>query len=204
MMQKPVSATAQKILTCATEWFAAHGYEGAVMDDLAGHCGVNKASLYYHFQDKRTLYERCLTLLYQAVVDQVLAAVAARRTPKTRLSAYVSAFADAALGHPAMPTTLMREFASGGKGLPVTAREQMQRMLTCLKQILAEGRRQLGWRTTDPLVVHMMVVGALSFHVTSAPMRAAIRPDVSGGAKDPSHAAMVAEVKRLLLRALQA
>jgi AcrR family transcriptional regulator len=55
--------TSRKILTCATRLFAQHGYEGAIMDDLAEQCGVNKASIYYHHKDKATLYENRLQML---------------------------------------------------------------------------------------------------------------------------------------------
>ena len=70
--EKSLSASAQKILHCAGALFAEKGYDGTIMDALAAHCGVNKASIYYHFQDKQHLYEVVLTDIFAQVVDKVI------------------------------------------------------------------------------------------------------------------------------------
>ena len=44
------------ILEAAAQEFAQHGIAGARTDAIAHEAGVNKALLYYYFQDKETLY----------------------------------------------------------------------------------------------------------------------------------------------------
>jgi len=44
-----------QIISVATDLFARMGYEGTSLRDVAEHCGMTKAALYYHFADKETL-----------------------------------------------------------------------------------------------------------------------------------------------------
>jgi AcrR family transcriptional regulator len=44
-----------RILDAADEIFVRHGIDGARMQEIADHAGVNKALLYYHFRSKAGL-----------------------------------------------------------------------------------------------------------------------------------------------------
>lgn len=198
-MNKNYGKTALKILDCATDIFAEKGFEGTIMDELAEHCGVNKASIYYHFNDKATLYEVCMTRLFKKVVDQVILQVAQCDGVEEKLKTFVYEFAKGAYSHKQMPATLMREIAAAGKNMPVPARQQMQRLLATLKDILIEGEKQGVFRSVDPLMIHFMIIGSLSFHITSEPMRLAIQ---SESKKDPSLDEAVGHVSELIYHAL--
>ncbi len=50
-------ATQIKILEAAEEVFSSKGYDGARVDEIAEHAGVNKAMLYYYFQSKELLLQ---------------------------------------------------------------------------------------------------------------------------------------------------
>jgi len=166
--------TFQKILNCATSLFAQHGYDGTIMDDLAEKCGVNKASIYYHHKDKATLYENALTALFSPIADDVLAAVAAEAGPVNKLKAHIRTFAFANADNPDFAAILMREMASGGVNMPVRAREQMQRVFFRLKDTLAEGEAEKIFKSSDPLIIHFMIVGTINLFVASAPLRNAL------------------------------
>lgn len=53
-----------EILQAASDCFNFYGYSKASMSDIGKRVGMNKASLYYHFKDKLSLYE--------AVVDEMM------------------------------------------------------------------------------------------------------------------------------------
>src|ERR1700726_2892018 len=61
------------ILKAAVTEFAEHGIAGARTDAIARAAHVNKALLYYYFEDKEALYE--------AVLDQVFSGLRARVMP---------------------------------------------------------------------------------------------------------------------------
>lgn len=50
--------TRERILAEALEAFARHGYEGARMEKIASHVGINKASLYFYFKSKEELFRQ--------------------------------------------------------------------------------------------------------------------------------------------------
>lgn len=198
--EKKLSASALKILLCATELFAEKGFDGAIMDTLADCCGVNKASIYYHFQDKQHLYEVVLIRLFSEVVDKVLDGVNHEISSINKLNAFVREFAQAAYAQSKMPALLMRELASGGKTMPIKAREQMQRLLQTLTAIVNEGVALKTFRKTDVLMLQFMIIGSLSFHITSAPMREAIPTDQP---TDPNLTQAIDHVSAIVQNALR-
>jgi TetR/AcrR family transcriptional regulator len=163
--------TSQKILNCATRLFAQHGYDGTIMDDLAEQCDVNKASIYYHHKDKATLYENALTALFTPIADAVIEAVGSEATPVEKLERHIKEFAIANAENPQFAAILMREMASGGANMPVRAREQMQRVLFQLREILQMGESQNIFKSSDPLIIHFMIVGTINLFVASIPLR---------------------------------
>lgn len=163
--------TSQKILSCATGMFARYGYDGTIMDDLAKKCGVNKASIYYHHKDKATLYDNALTALFTPIADAVIKAVEAESEPVRMLKRHIEAFAMANADNPEFSSILMRELASGGRSMPIRARERMQRILFMLQKILRLGEAQGKFRTSDPLIIHFMIIGTINLFVASIPLR---------------------------------
>lgn len=57
-------ATRGELVRVAADLFAAHGYAGASLEDIAQKAGLTKGALYHHFRDKRALFA--------AVVGQML------------------------------------------------------------------------------------------------------------------------------------
>ncbi len=163
--------TSEKILKCATRLFAQHGYDGTIMDDLAEQCGVNKASIYYHHKDKATLYENALIALFTPIADAVIAAVAMEDNPVTRLESHIHMFARASADNPYFAAILMRELASGGRNMPVSARKQMERILALLGETLQLGESQNIFKSAETLIIHFMIVGTLNLFVASIPFR---------------------------------
>ncbi len=57
----------RRILESAEKVFARKGFDGANMREIAAAAGVNKFMLYYHFEDKQTLFERVLDAISRPV-----------------------------------------------------------------------------------------------------------------------------------------
>jgi len=163
--------TSEKILNGATRLFAEHGYDGAIMDDLAAQCNVNKASIYYHHKDKATLYENVLTALFIPIADAVVDAVSSEDSPVKKLDTHIKTFAKFSADKPCFAAILMREMASGGVTMPLGAAEQMQRILFLLNGTLQLGQSQGIFKPADPLIIHFMIVGTINLFVTSIPFR---------------------------------
>ncbi|QKV20501.1 TetR family transcriptional regulator C-terminal domain-containing protein [Oricola thermophila] len=61
---KPLSriqeANRKAILNAAIEVFAASGFRGATIDEIATRCGMSKPNLLYYFKSKRQIYQQVL------------------------------------------------------------------------------------------------------------------------------------------------
>jgi AcrR family transcriptional regulator len=53
--------TKDEIIRAAAKMFAAQGYEATSLDSIAAEAGMTKATLYYHFSSKETIYAAVLT-----------------------------------------------------------------------------------------------------------------------------------------------
>ncbi len=200
MQLKKLSKTAEHILQQATAMFAEQGYNGTIMDNLAKQADVNKASIYYHFGDKAELYNQCMTRLFKKVVDRVIDQVEQTRGSQQKLETLIAAFAKEADSNRNMPALLMREFASGGINMPVNARQQMQRTLAKLKEILQQGEEEGVFHHSDPFSAHIMIIGSICLFITSQPMREAIKTPTK---LDPELDDAIKGITRLLLNGLQ-
>lgn len=198
--RKKKSKTALKIQQAATLLFAEKGYDGTIMDELAEKTGANKASIYYHFQSKENLYEVCLFELFSSVANEVIEKVAVASDVEEKLWAFVQTFSQQTQTHTQMPAVLMREIASGGIHMPVSARQQMQRLVENLKSILMAGKEQGIFASVDALTTHFMIIGSLCFFITSKPMRDSIQSDKQ---IDPTLVEATNEIYRLVLNGLK-
>ncbi|NLA48570.1 MAG: TetR/AcrR family transcriptional regulator [Bacteroidales bacterium] len=60
--------TEEKIFDSATEIFIKKGFEGARMQDIAEHAGINKSLLHYYYRTK----ERLFNAVFENITDRIL------------------------------------------------------------------------------------------------------------------------------------
>jgi AcrR family transcriptional regulator len=110
-------STKARILTAATEVFAARGYRGASTRDIAARAGVNISSLHYHWASKETLYSAVLRDIYDqltGLLGSTLAPVLEshldqRQVVDLAMRQLFDFFAD----NPNVPKMLMRRIVEG-------------------------------------------------------------------------------------------
>ena len=73
----------------------------AHIEDIAKAVGINRAIVYRHFTGKEDLFALTMVSYLDELAEELAAAAGRSRTPETRLTAIVTAFADYALAHPA-------------------------------------------------------------------------------------------------------
>ena len=162
---------AEKILYHATEMFAHHGFAGTIMDELASLAQVNKATIYYHFKDKEHLYEEVVSRRAKVLLDSLTLAVAKQTEVLEKLKAYILTFAGESEERSLFFSIMMREIAGGGHKMPNPVKVQMHKILLLLKSILEQGFNEGLFIKANVLTVHFMIIGSLSFYITSEPMR---------------------------------
>jgi AcrR family transcriptional regulator len=87
------AGTRERILAIARELFAAKGYAGTSVAEIAGRLGTTKAALYYHFGSKAEILDALLArplAAYARLVDT------GPRTPEDLLAAVIDTTAESA------------------------------------------------------------------------------------------------------------
>lgn len=104
----------QRILESATDVFAEKGFDGANIRTIADLAGVNKFMLYYHFENKKTLFEQVLHAVTRPVFARLTGAIGEADDLETALGNVFDIYADL-LGHKKgqLRSFMAREIAAG-------------------------------------------------------------------------------------------
>ena len=88
------------ILEAAAAEFANEGIAGARIDAIAAAAGVNKALLYYYFQDKETLYGAVLEQTFQGLLEDLVRILDTDRSAGYKVLAYALTHFNHVAAHP--------------------------------------------------------------------------------------------------------
>ena len=177
----------EAILAAAARVFAAKGFGGARVDEIALLAGVNKAMLYYHVGGKEELYAAVVARALDGVAGRLAAVVASTGPPEARFRALVAAVALAARDVPEFPVLILREVADGGVHLPPEVLARIATVFGAFRSVLSDGRAAGAFTAADPLLTHMIVGGSLFFLAASKPLRERLAAHARG-----AHAATAA------------
>jgi len=139
----PEHATRQRILDAASSAFAADGFGGARVDEIARRAGVNKALLYYHVGNKQTLYTAVLMRNFDRVEAALAEVMTSGGSARDRLTAVIATVTRTMQTYPDHPRIVLRELASAGGHLEPAVLERMMRVLGSVRHLLSDGVRSV-------------------------------------------------------------
>ena len=162
------------ILSAAVAEFAEHGIDGARTDRIAREARVNKALLYYYFEDKDALYEAVLDRVFSGMREQVMPVLESDLPPREKLLAYVGRYFDYIAANPQFPrvvqSEMMRVGMHGSPRMLRIAREYFAPIYGRLAQTLREGAESRQLRPINPMDFVPSVVGVVIFYFSTATM----------------------------------
>ena len=199
----PAAGSRERVFAAAAAEFAARGYAGANMDRIARAARLNKAMIYYHFDNKAALYRAILRDMFGAVRSAVAEAAAAPIPPEAKIRQYVEAIARAAEARPHFPPIWLRELAEGGEHVDAATLEYLRDVLGVLGGIVAEGRRRRVFHAVNPMLLQGAIIAPLMFFLASARLRRKIERAAPDARFTVSRDAMVAHIQRLTLAQLE-
>jgi len=120
----------EEILEVATRLFAERGYEGTSMNDVAERVGMRKASLFYHFATKDSLYEAVLDRLIASFQEPLSAIYQNGGTYTERLDVLTDTMVTALGARPYAARLLLREAMDWG---PVIRGKLLERIVLVLE-----------------------------------------------------------------------
>ena len=187
------------LLAAATELFAAHGFDGVSVSDIAEKAGVNRAMISYHFGGKRDLYAAILAATFQEIVADVERIAGSEGPAPEVLRAIVAAIGDAATHrHPHFCTMMLREVLTGGQHMATAVLAQPARVLAAVQRVVERGVREGAFRPVDPLLTHLSLVGSLVFFFATSGFRQRVIPD----RRPPDGATYVKHLQDLMIEGL--
>jgi AcrR family transcriptional regulator len=200
------AGTRERLLAAAAAEFAARGFDGAKVDRIAARAGINKAMLYYHFEDKAALYRDILDAQFGALARTLREARPTDAAPEDEVRWFVRTVAAALAANPHFPAIWLREMAEGGAHLQVATVTSMTTVVATLASILARGQRAGAFRDVPPFVTQLGIVGPLLMFAASAPIRAKITPTLPDGPAravlNPTAESVLRHVERATLAAI--
>ena len=94
----PAAERRQRLLEAALERFAADGYAGASMNDVAEAAGVTKPVLYQHFASKEALYRELVLHVGTSLEQAIVTGLAGVEGPRQQVEAGFRAYFRWAIG----------------------------------------------------------------------------------------------------------
>jgi AcrR family transcriptional regulator len=191
------AATRRALLGAAADLFAEHGFDAVTVEDVAARAGVNKALVSYHFGGKRGLYVSVLQSGFAAMADRLLAIESRAGGAREALHGFFEAFLAVHREHPGFPTLFVRELLAGD--IEPAVATQLRRIVGVTRRLARRGAREGTFRRTNPLLLHLGLVGSLAFFFGTEPARQKARAEGHMPFRPPTPRAFVRHLEDLTL-----
>ena len=168
------AASRDAILRAALAEFAQEGLAGARMDAIATAAGVNKALLYYYFQDKDTLYGAVLDRFFVGLTERVMDELNGPAPVGERLLRYTSTHFNCVAESPHYAKLFQGELMSAGRGgsphLTRIVQQYIRPIAMRLTAVLHEGMDKGEFREVDPFQVAPSIAAINVHYFVIAPV----------------------------------
>jgi TetR/AcrR family transcriptional regulator len=162
------------ILRSAAKEFAENGIAGARTDAIAREARVNKALLYYYFEDKETLYGAVLDDAFSGMKASVFTVLDSDLPSRDKIMAYVGAYFDFIASNQIYPKLMQREMmrAREGSSLHIDrlVKAYFQPIYRRVGELLQKGIAEGEFRKVDPAHFVPSMVAMIVFYFSGAPV----------------------------------
>lgn len=160
------------ILDAAVREFSREGVAGARTDSIARAARVNKALLYYYFEDKEGLYNAVLDQVFGELLAAVEEVLSRDLPPKEKIIAYARTHFDYIANHPRYPRIVQAEMMSASRGraprLERIAKQYFRPLFAGLAGVLQQGQARGEFRAVDPMHFIPSMIAMIVFYFTNA------------------------------------
>lgn len=154
------------ILDAAAKLFAAHGFEGASLNDVAQAVGVTKAAVYHYFPTKKDIFDEMMVDLLERQYAAVSGEVNAAEGPSEKLKAFMRAQAEFLEANHAVFVVMLHGFGGIEKNhwtqQQLALRDRYEKLLRAL---LADGKASGAFAVDDVATVARAVLSLMNWMV---------------------------------------
>jgi TetR/AcrR family transcriptional regulator len=169
----PDSAAREAILAAATELFAAQGFAGVTIKEIAARAKVNSALLYYYFDDKEGLYREALAQMIGSVSQRIGGAIATPPpSPEEGVRRFVAAQAERFFENKNFGRLVLRElFDAGTVRLETPMHSVVTNALRPLMELIKVGQVRGVFRAdVDPRFAVISTVAQVAYFTLAQPL----------------------------------
>ena len=151
----------KRILDIATSEFAILGYSALSMNNLAKKLEINKATIYYHFKDKKSLYNEVILSLIQLNKDEREAIANGTLEPKEKFKQYIKSLIHTMGDNPNIIPLTLREMAGFDIGIESNISNNIENDIICMKKIVLQLNLKEKYKNTDFYQIKAMILGTI-------------------------------------------
>ena len=158
--EKPNSDTKRMIIESSMKLFAAKGFNGTSMRDIAKAVGTTLPTIYYYFDNKESLYRSILQKVIEKFIEATATAVVGVEGMREKLVAMGMAKHRFIAENREMMLLYLRELSSPtGEG---SLNENLEKGLMMLEMVVREGIEKGELRQVDPNIAAWYLMGVFS------------------------------------------
>jgi len=180
--EKTTQDAREKLLAAGTELFAAQGFAGVSIRELATAAGVNSALISYHYGGKEGLYEAVITAQYERLVGKFEAIAASTASVEEKVCLYADVIRrNHTEDQPLMARLIQGELTSPTACMENVVRKYTVRIARIVSGVLREGVQAGSFRQDiDPVFAAMSLAGMLNFYFILREVTKAVVPEFAG------------------------
>jgi len=164
MVPNPVelAGTRLKILQQAEELFAARGYSGVSMREIAEACQLSKAAIYYHFKSKEDLYIENLRQALEALEQVVKQASSQGADYRERMRNVATAYLDLMMRKKSLIRLAAERMGESRAETEELAVNYHSLILGLIEPVLADGVARHEFKPMNVSVAALCFIGMLN------------------------------------------
>jgi len=158
------AGTRERMLTVAERLFAAKGYEGTHLEEIANEVGVRKTALYYYFDSKEALYVTVLESMLEPMADAVIEMLEADPPVRERAERLLAYAHELLAARPTYAQIVIRVLIDRVPFDSSRVAPILQRLLTAALAFYEEGVREGVFRKLSALHTFQSAMGMMILH----------------------------------------
>ena len=151
----------EHILKVAEEEFCKYGFDAVSMNDLVKKLDINKATIYYHFKDKKSLYQTIIKNALEKSNTNIKAIFEEKEEHKTLLEAYVDATIITIKENPNIVSLSLHELANFSANIDESFIPYIQEAINLLEKVLEELKLKEEYKNIDIHTLFAFINGTI-------------------------------------------
>jgi len=153
--------TKQYIFENDIEEFALYGYDGFSTNKFADKIKINKATLYYHFKDKKSLYQEVLITLLKETTEHIDEIINMKIDPVEKLKKYIIVYIQSIEKMPQIVPIGLREMANLGVDIDDIFISEINKDIRQLEKIVFELPLKDEYKNIDVYEIKALISGTV-------------------------------------------